>query len=99
MAQRFTAERVLNAIKYGVTVTWWWIMVKKLSVIKILILKMLKICLSLQIWARCWMYWEISSDEDSEEISAQTEPSQAPKGNRICLMLFFCNYYSNFSRV
>jgi len=35
MAQRFTAERVLNAIKYGVTVTWWWIMVKKLSVIKI----------------------------------------------------------------
>jgi len=62
--------------------------------IKILILKMLKMIvlrayLRSWIWARCWKYWEMSSDEDSDEkTSAQIEPFQASKGNKICFILF-----------
>lgn len=38
---------------------------------------------------------EIGSDNDSDDgkTSAQSEPFQVPKGNEMCVILFFCNCY------
>jgi len=47
------------------------------------------------------MYWEMSSDEDSDDNIKhllKLNPSKPQKGNKICFMLF-CNGYSNIRRI
>jgi len=79
-------------------------LVKKLSAFQILILKMLRIlvlriCLISRIWARCWMYWEMISDMESDVGINHVLKLNPRNCNKIRFILFFCNCYSNIRRV